>query len=41
MHSFEATRNRLRWLIKVKVEIKGWPDFDDEYAIQVLPEVAP
>jgi hypothetical protein len=40
MHSFEATRNRLRWLIKVRVEIKGWPDYDDEYAIQVLPEVA-
>lgn len=40
MHSFEASNNRLRWLIKVKVEIKGWPDYDDEYGLQVLPELA-
>ncbi len=39
MHSFEASRNRLRWLIKAKVKLKGWPDFDEEYALRVLPEL--
>ena len=40
MHSFEANRNKLRWLVKVKVEIKSWPDFEEEYSITVLPEMA-
>jgi len=40
MHSFEANRNKLRWLVKVKVEIKGWPDYEDEYVLKVLPELA-
>jgi hypothetical protein len=40
MHSFEARRNKLRWLLKVKVEIKGWPDYEDEYVLKVLPELA-
>jgi hypothetical protein len=40
IHSFEASRNRLRWLIKVKVEMKGWPDFDEEFGLTVIPEVA-
>ena len=40
MHSFEANRNKLRWLIKVKVGMKGWPDYDDEFEIKVLPEMA-
>ncbi|MBM4425099.1 MAG: hypothetical protein FJ030_17255 [Chloroflexi bacterium] len=39
MHTFEAYRNKLAWLVKVKVEIKGWPDFDEEYSIRVLPEM--
>lgn len=40
MHTFQATRNKLLWLVKVKVEIKGWPDFEEEYSITVLPEMA-
>ncbi len=39
-HTFQATRNKLLWLVKVKVEIKGWPDFEEEYSITVLPEMA-
>lgn len=39
MHTFEAMRNKLMWLVKVKVEIKGWPDFEEEYSIRVLPEM--
>lgn len=39
IHSFEASRNRLRWLIKVKVEMKSWPDFDEEFGLTVIPEV--
>jgi hypothetical protein len=40
MHTFEASRNKLRWIIKVNVEMKGWPNYDDEFAVRVLPEVA-
>jgi|SRR3990172_9114099 len=40
MHTFQATRNKLLWLVKVKVEIKSWPDFEEEYSITVLPEMA-
>jgi hypothetical protein len=38
MHTFAATHNRLRWLIVVQVGISGWPDFKEEYEVQVLPE---
>lgn len=40
MHSFSATKNQLKWLLKVRVEITGWPDFHEEYEVRVLPERA-
>ena len=40
MHSFEASRNRLRWIIKVQVVMKGWPTYDEEFGLRVLPELA-
>lgn len=40
MHSFEASRNRLRWVIKVQVVMKGWPTYDEEFGLRVLPELA-
>ncbi len=40
MHSFEASRNRLRWLIKINVEMRGWPNYTDEFPLRVLPELA-
>jgi hypothetical protein len=38
MHSFEANRNKLRWIIKARVEMQGWPDYDEEFGLRVLPE---
>jgi hypothetical protein len=40
MHSFEASRNRLRWLVDVSVEMKGWPTYEEMFALTVLPELA-
>lgn len=39
MHSFQASRNRLYWIVKVKVDMKGWPDYDEEFGLTVLPEI--
>ncbi len=38
MHTFLAAHNRIEWLIKVKISIARWPDVDESYPIQVLPE---
>lgn len=40
MHTFEASRNKLRWLIKVTVEMNGWPTYNEEFGLTVLPELA-
>jgi hypothetical protein len=40
MHSFDANRNKLRWLIKITVEMNGWPTYDEEFALTVIPELA-
>jgi hypothetical protein len=33
MHTFKATRNRIRWALKVTGKIAFWPDIADEYEI--------
>ncbi|MFQ5577922.1 MAG: hypothetical protein ACE5G8_13140 [Anaerolineae bacterium] len=40
MHTFEARRNKIIWLLTLKVEIAGWPDLTHEYPVTVLPERA-
>jgi hypothetical protein len=40
MHTFIAPRNKLQWMIKAKVEMTGWPDFNEDYPITVLAERA-
>ena len=40
MHTFEAPNNKLNWFLKVHVELEGWPDFQQEYEIKVIPEMA-
>ena len=40
MHSFSAANNKLQYLLRVHVAIKGWPDFKQDYEIQVEPEGA-
>lgn len=37
MHSFSATHNKLQYLVAVHVAIVGWPDFKEEYEVQVAP----
>jgi hypothetical protein len=37
MHSFEAARNKVVWAIKVKGDVRLWPNFEDEYRLHILP----
>lgn len=37
MHSFTATNNKLQWFVRLKVDVKGWPDLTEEYELRVLP----
>jgi hypothetical protein len=37
MHSFKSPNNKIVWLFKVHGDIPRWPDVDDEYLIQVVP----
>ncbi len=38
MHTFIAKNNKLQWFIRVHVDIVGWPDLKEDYAIRVLPQ---
>jgi hypothetical protein len=38
MHSFQANNNSIDWELRVKVDIAGWPDYRDAFAVQVLPK---
>lgn len=40
MHTFIASHNKLQWFLRVRVEIPRWPDFQEEYEVTVLPEMA-
>ena len=35
--SFASEHNQLQWLIRVRADISGWPDFDERYEFRVLP----
>jgi hypothetical protein len=37
MHTFHAKYNAIAWLLQVKVDIAGWPDYRQDLEIQVLP----
>ena len=37
MHSFHADDNKLRWIIRAKIDIEGWADYENEYEVTVLP----
>ncbi|MFV2073494.1 MAG: DUF3592 domain-containing protein [Thermoanaerobaculales bacterium] len=37
MHSFTAVRNKIVWSIKVKGEVRRWPDVDEEFPLTILP----
>jgi hypothetical protein len=40
MHTFRARYNYLRWILKTKVDIAGWPDYWSEFEIPVAPSRA-
>lgn len=40
MHTFQAHHNQLRWFVEVQVEVADWPDYDEQFEINVLPELA-
>jgi hypothetical protein len=37
MHSFDATHNKVVWLVRVRGEAPNWPDSDDEFPLTVAP----
>jgi hypothetical protein len=37
MHSFEASNNTVEWRLVVNAVLDGWPDFEQSYALRVLP----
>lgn len=40
MHTLDAYRNKLRWLVKVKMVIPSLKDYEDEVELLVLPALA-
>jgi hypothetical protein len=40
MHSFKSTHNEVRWLLLVKGDVVGWPNFERDYPLIVYPSGA-
>ena len=38
MHNFSSSHNRLQWLVIVQSQMRMWPDFHEEYVINLTPE---
>ncbi len=41
MHSFDATNNKVSWLVKIRTAIKSWPDYTAEFPLLVEPRLMP
>ena len=39
MHTFVATRNKLQWFIHIEIDFAKWPDYKEDFEVQVLPEM--
>ena len=39
MHTFHAMNNSIDWRLKVKVDIAGWPDYQDSFELAVQPSL--
>lgn len=37
MHSFEGRKNALRWVLQTKVQMAGWPAYEEEFVFTVAP----
>lgn len=40
MHSFEGGHNKIHWKLLVKGDVAGWPDFDRNFKLVVVPAPA-
>lgn len=40
MHTFRSPRNEIAWLLRVKMNVAGWPDYNEEFEIAVQPTLA-
>lgn len=38
-HSFASANNAIAWLVRVRADIAGWPDYDETYELRVLPRI--
>jgi D-lyxose ketol-isomerase len=38
MHSFQASRNRIVWLLELKTVVDDWPDYTETFEVHVAPE---
>lgn len=41
MHTFEATNNKIQWVVRVHGAIRWWPDINEEFAFRVTPTSMP
>jgi FtsH-binding integral membrane protein len=39
--SFASKNNAIRWLVRVRADIAGWPDYDEVFELRALPKVGP
>lgn len=39
--SFTSKNNAVRWLVRVRADISGWPDYDEVFELRALPKVGP
>jgi hypothetical protein len=37
MHTFRSPHNRIAWLLRMKADFSGWPDYMQDFDIQVQP----
>lgn len=40
MHSFEVSNNKIKWKIVIAGDVAGWPNFERDYPVVVLPASA-
>lgn len=41
MHTFKSRNNKIYWCLKVSGDIPNWPDINEEFEIEVLPQRTP
>lgn len=41
MHSFDASNNKIKWLLRLQTEIASWPDYKAEFPLEVAARLAP